>query len=150
MRKPAAFLFLAPVLFTACMDYSEVELLGVREARLTRLDAKGLSATITVEVNNPNDFRIKVTNPDVDLFLNDMPIGKAELDSAVVLAPNSTALYAVPLRANFSEGQGMLPLLLGSALSGTMKLGAKGTVEGRAHWLRKRFPFEAEHRIDLR
>ena len=135
---------------TSCLDYSEVQLLGVREARLTHMDAKGLSAMVTVEVHNPNDFRIKLTDPDVDLYLNDVAIGKAELDSAVVLAPNSTATYAVPLRATFTEAQGMLPVLLVSALGGSMKLGAKGTVQGRAYWLRKRFPFEAEHRIELR
>ncbi|MBP8822720.1 MAG: LEA type 2 family protein [Flavobacteriales bacterium] len=148
----AAFLpaLLLPLLLTGCLNYHEVELLGVRDARLTRMDAKGLSAVINVEVNNPNDFRITVTNPDADLYLNDVAIGKAELDSAVVLAPNSTATYAVPLRADFAEGQGVLPLLLGSALSGTMKLGVKGTVEGRARWLRKRFPFEAQHAMNLR
>ncbi|MCC6839480.1 MAG: LEA type 2 family protein [Flavobacteriales bacterium] len=142
--------FCAALLLPGCLNYSEVELLGVQQAKLTRLDAQGLSATITVAVNNPNNFRITVTDPDVDLYLNGVAIGKADLDSAVVLAPLSTANYAIPVHTRFTPGQNMLPLLLGSALSGSLKLGAKGTVEGRARWLRKRFPFEVEHQVELR
>jgi hypothetical protein len=38
-----------------------------------------------------------------------------------------------------------------AALGGSVKLGMKGTVVGRAGlFLRKRFPFEVEQRIDLR
>ncbi|HRO39701.1 MAG TPA: LEA type 2 family protein [Flavobacteriales bacterium] len=144
-------ILLLALLCTGCMNYSEVELVGVRNARLTRLDAQGLSATITVEVNNPNNYRITLADPDVDLYLNDEVVGKAVLDSAVVLAPKSVALYDVPLRATFTQGKGNpLPLLLGSALGGGLKLGAKGTVVGKARGLRKRFPFEAEQPIDLR
>ena len=142
---------LSIALFSGCTNYSEVELLGVRDAQLTRFDAKGLAAVVTVEVHNPNPFRIKVMDPDVDLYVNDIALGKAMLDSTIVLLPNSTQLYTVPLHTTFTNGQsGLLPLLLTSALSGSMKLGVKGTVVGKARSLRKRFPFEVEHRVDLR
>jgi hypothetical protein len=44
----------------------------------------------------------------------------------------------------------VLFMLLGGALSGELKLGAKGTVAGRSGMLKKRFPFELEETIDLR
>jgi len=40
--------------------------------------------------------------------------------------------------------------ILGAALTGHAKLKAKGTVVGRAFFLRKRFPFEQEQEIDLK
>lgn len=135
------------LLLTGCMPYSEVELLGVRDARVTHMDGKGLSAVVEVEVSNPNKYKITVMDPDVDLFLNGMAVGKAVMDSALVLEPLNTRTYRVPLRATFGQGGGMLPLLLGSALTGKMQIKAQGTVVGKARSLRKRFPFELEHEL---
>ncbi|MBZ0207720.1 MAG: LEA type 2 family protein [Flavobacteriales bacterium] len=151
MLKPGQLATLLPIiLISGCMSYSEVELVSVRNAELTRFDARGLSATITAEVYNPNNFRINVMDPDMDLYINDVAMGKATLDSTIVLTPNCSCTYTVPLHATFTNGQaGLLPLLLTSALNGTIKLGVKGTVLGKARSLRKRFPFEVEQQIDL-
>ncbi|MBS1943716.1 MAG: hypothetical protein JST98_00605, partial [Bacteroidetes bacterium] len=77
-------------------------------------------------------------------------VGKAVLDSTVVLAANTTRTYRVPLHTDFSQDANLLPMLLGGALSGSMKVGAKGSIVAKARLLHKRFPFEAEQQIDLR
>lgn len=147
-----AYLALALVLalpFTGCMSYTEVDVLGVRDARITRLDAKGLNALVDVEIANPNNYKIQVMDPDVDLFVNGMAVGKATMDSVLVLSARSTRTYRLPLRATFQGNASVLPMLLGSALRGNMLLKAQGTVVGKARALRKRFPFEVEHRLEL-
>ncbi|MBK6893355.1 MAG: LEA type 2 family protein [Flavobacteriales bacterium] len=142
---------LSIALLTGCVRYSEVEIVGVQDVQVTRFDATGLSATVTVEVNNPNNYRISVTDPDVDLYINDVAMGKATLDSMVTLDPASTRTYVLPLHATFTNGQaGMLPLLMTVALTGSVKLGLKGTAVGKAGMLRKRFPVEVEQRVDFR
>jgi len=138
------------LLLSGCMRYNEVKLLGVQGAQLTRLDGKGLSVIVLAEVSNPNKYKISLSDPDVDLYLNDRLVGKAMLDSTVVLAANTTRTYRVPLHTDFSQDANLLPMLLGGALSGSMKVGAKGSIVAKARLLHKRFPFEAEQQIDLR
>lgn len=140
----------AVLLLSGCMHYNEVKLLGVQDAQLTRLDGKGLSVVVLAEVSNPNKYKISLSDPDVDLYLNDRLVGKAMLDSTVVLAANTTHTYRVPLHTDFSQGENLLPMLLGGALSGSMKVGAKGSIVAKARLLHKRFPFEVEQQIDLR
>lgn len=125
-------------------------MLGIRDAGLSRFDGQGLAGRVMVEVHNPNGYRIKVKDPDVDLYANDMRLGKATLDSTIVLQPRSTALYTVPLHATLQQGgQGaLLPLMLTGLFGGRVKLGVKGTVVGKVGLLRKRFPFEAEYMLD--
>ncbi len=135
---------------SGCMPYNEVKLLGVQGAQLTRLDGKGLSVIVLAQVSNPNKYKISLSDPDVDLYLNDRLVGKAVLDSTVVLAANTTRTYRVPLHTDFSQDANLLPMLLGGALSGSMKVGAKGSIVAKARLLQKRFPFEAEQQIDLR
>lgn len=144
-----AALLLPLLLLAGCTGYREVAFQGVQDVRLTRLDPQGLSASILVQVDNPNPYRIKVMDPAVDLFLNDVALGQATLDSTIVLEPASSRSYSIPLRATFTNPNGLLPLLLGSALGGSVKLGAKGSVAGKAGLVRKRIPFEVEQRVSL-
>ena len=138
------------ILLTGCFSYQEVTLKGITDVSIEQMDQNGVSAQVTVRVDNPNAFRIRVGDPDVDLFLNDSPIGKASIDSTVVLEKRTEREYVVPLRASFNGGG--LPAmgaLLSAAFGGKVRVKASGTVTAQALLLRKKIPFEAEHELDL-
>lgn len=132
---------------TSCLSYKQVELVDVTNVSVEKMDAKGIALRVNALIENPNGYRIHVLDPDVDLYLNDKFIGKGVLDSALVLDKRSTQLHSVPLHAEL-EGGSLMMLLLSGVLNGNeFKLGAKGTVVGKAGFIRKRFPFEMEERI---
>jgi hypothetical protein len=140
---------MAVLLVSSCSTYDEVELKDITNVEVLRMDGKQVALRVDALVNNPNGFKIHVEDPDVDLYLNDRFVGKGLLDSALVLERKSTQVYPVYLHADLQGGP-VLFMLLGGALSGELKLGAKGTVAGRSGMLKKRFPFELEETIDLR
>lgn len=141
---------LSIALLTGCLSYKPVELVGVRSFKVSQVGLKGISATIGAELKNPNGYRIHVMDPDVDLSINGISIGKAILDSTVTLQRHSSDIHRIPVRVNFQLDQaGIIPGLAAGLLSGSIKLGVKGTVVGRAGLVRKRFPFDTEQRIDL-
>ncbi|MBK8340259.1 MAG: LEA type 2 family protein [Flavobacteriales bacterium] len=145
-----AWMALASMLMIGCASYEDVTLEGVDEVSITSMDAQGSAIRAVVRVHNPNNFKITVQDPDVDLYINDAFIGKALLDSAVNLSPRSTETVLIPMHAQL-QGAG-LPILvfgLGAALGGEMRLRAEGTVVGRAGLLRKRFPFKLEERVEM-
>ena len=142
-------IIMAVLLVSSCSTYDEVELKDITNVEVLRMDGKQVALRVDALVNNPNGFKIHVEDPDVDLYLNDRFVGKGLLDSALVLERKSTQVYPVYLHADL-QGGAMLFMLLGGALSGELKLGAKGTVAGRSGMLKKRFPFELEETIDLR
>lgn len=143
-------LLLIPLVLGSCRAYKDVELQTINGVEVQRLDKDGLAARVNVTIHNPNGFRIKVSDPDVDLFLNGTNVGKATLDSAVVLDKRSTRTYDIPLHANFA-GQGSMALItiMGAVLSGETRIGAKGSVAASAFLLKKRFPFDVEERVPL-
>jgi LEA14-like dessication related protein len=140
---------MAVLLVSSCSTYDEVELKDITNVEVLRMDGKQVALRVDALVNNPNGFKIHVEDPDVDLYLNDRFVGKGLLDSALVLERKSTQVYPVYLHADLQGGP-VLFMLLGGALSGELKLGAKGTVAGRSGMLKKRFHFELEETIDLR
>lgn len=137
------------LLLAACSSYEDVELREIRNVELLQMDSRRIAVRVDVQVNNPNGYRIHVEDPDVNLYLNDTPVGKGWLDSVVVLEGRAERVYPVYLHADL-EGGPLLMMLLGGALTGQMKLGMKGTVLGRSGILRKRFPFQVEETIDMR
>ena len=147
--KPFLLAVLLLHVFTGCFKYDEVELRDVTNIHVRKFDAKGIAVRVDAMIHNPNNYRIHVSDPDVDLFLNDKFIGKGILDSTLVLDRRTTRLYSIPLHADL-QGTSLLMLLLGGGLSSEMKLGAKGTVRAGSGALSKRFPFELKETIDLR
>lgn len=134
------------VLFSGCLSYEEVTFKGITNVEVSKLDASGVSARVSVTLDNPNTFRIHVSDPNVDLFLNEVYIGKAVLDSNIVLDKKSVRDYTIPLHATFdNHGTQAMGAMLTAALTGNATLKAKGSIVGRAFLLRKRFPFEEEH-----
>ena len=150
MKNLLLCLLIIPFL-TGCLSYKPVELVGIRSMKLTHVDTKGITATVGVEMKNPNGYKIRVKDPDVDLSINGIGVGKALLDSAVVLKRRSTEVYRIPIHVNFQIDQaGIIPGLATGFLTGSVKLGVKGTVVGKAGLVRKRFPFSDEQVIDFR
>jgi len=145
------FIFLPTLalFLTSCLSYKEVVMHDVADVEIRRLDLKGVDLTAHVRLENPNSYRIQVKDPDVDLYLNGTFVGKGMLDSTLVLDKRTSRIYEIPLHAEF-KGANLLMMLLGGALSGEMKIGAKGSVVGQAGLLRKRFPFEVEEMVDMR
>jgi LEA14-like dessication related protein len=144
----AGLLVVLGMFLSSCFGYKQVELKDVADVSIEKMDAKGIALRVDALLSNPNGYRIHVLDPDVDLYLNDKFMGKAILDSALVLDRKTTRLYSVPLHAELSGGS-LLVMLLSGALGGdSFKLGAKGTVVGKAGLVRKRFPFELEEQFE--
>lgn len=145
-----ALLLLSAGLATGC-KYQEVTFKGVNGVSVSRMDQRGVALNVDVTLENPNGFRIRVQDPDVDVYLNELYIGKARLDERIVLPPRSTGVYHVPLHASFDgDGSNAMSALLIATLSGRGDLRVKGTVRAGTWLFRKKFPFEEKHTIDLR
>jgi LEA14-like dessication related protein len=144
----ASLFLLLTLLLSSCLGYKEVVLQEVKNIEVRSMDAKGVSILLEAVIENPNGYRIKAMDPDVDLFLNGKFIGKGHLDSTLVLEKRSTNTYSIPLHAELNGGS-LLGMMLTGALSDGVELKATGTVVGKAGFLRKRFPFELTEQLDL-
>ncbi|HQW07302.1 MAG TPA: LEA type 2 family protein, partial [Flavobacteriales bacterium] len=121
----------------------------ITNVAVERMDAKGIALRVDALLDNPNGYRIHVLDPDVDLYLNEKYIGKGFLDSIVVLQRRTEKVYSVPMHAELKGGSLLMLLLSGSFSGKDVTLGVKGTVVGKAGFLRKRFPFELEEQIQF-
>jgi len=148
LRLPTALASFFCILFlSSCLSYEQVELQDITNVQVDQLDLKGIAVRIDARINNPNGYMIHLLDPDVDLFINGKFIGKGILDTALTLQKRSTQIYSIPIHAEVAPGSLLGLLLSGTLNSKSVKLGAKGTVVGKAFLVRKRFPFELEEEV---
>ena len=141
---PVAFL----LFLTAC-HYQPVVLEEVNSVEILKIDRDSISVRVGVTLNNPNDYKITLTDPNVDLYVNDNLIGKAVFYQDLVLEKKMNKEYTVPVAAGFDGKYSALLLSsLGGILSGNMVVKGKGTVIGKAGLFRKTVPFEFEEDIN--
>jgi LEA14-like dessication related protein len=137
--------FLALFLLTGCFSYEPVELQEVNYVEITKISSDSVSVEITVRISNPNSYNITLTDPDVDLSINDDLVGKAIFKRDLVLEKNSSSDYTIPVSAALNRQLNTLIIAsLGGLFGGNVKVGAKGKVVGKAGLIRRRVPFEFE------
>lgn len=143
------FLLIAVVLFTAC-DYSDVEVRSVREIKIEKLDSDGIEIHASMKVYNPNNYKIKVTHTDADLFLDGRQAGKAKLMDKVVIPANFDDFIDFRVRTDFTAGSlQLIPIILGATVKRSVNVKVKGTAKARTFIIGKKFDYEYEHKASF-
>ena len=133
------------ILLTGCFSYKPVELKEVSYVEILKINPDSIAVEVTVQIENPNGYRIKLTEPDVDLFVNDKLVGQAVFYEDLVLDKRTDTSYVVPVSAAFDgKFNSIMIASLGGLFGGNMTVGAKGTIVGKAGLIRKTVPFEFE------
>ncbi|MCH2215443.1 MAG: LEA type 2 family protein [Flavobacteriales bacterium] len=132
-------------LFTSC-DYENVEVKNIKNVKIHQLDKDGISFTASLEVANPNGYKIKITSTDADLFLEGKKAGKAVLEEKIVIPGNFDGLVEAKVRANFEGGSlQLLPVIMSSAISQKAELRAKGYIKAKSFVIGQNFDFDYSH-----
>lgn len=141
-RRPLIPLLL--LFLSGCLPYQEVTLKQVNSIELTSFTDAGVSVRVQAVIDNQNNYRIRVTTPDVMVYLNNEPMGKARFDSTLVLDPRVERSYCVPVSTALDGTSGLWLGGLGALLAGEARIRISGTVKGRVGLVSRRIPFELE------
>ena len=135
---------------SACITYEDVELIGIEKVRFLEVNKSSIKIEATVKIENPNTYKIKVVDSDLDLFLGGKEAGKAKITDRIVLPKQSNQSYTFVIEAEPKN----LAAVAGSSIFSiftTRKIDfeAKGSIKARALGVGKRFPVEFKDKIRL-
>ncbi len=145
----ALWMLLLPFLAVSC-NYTEVEVKEIRKVQINNFDSKGIEITATMQVVNPNNYKVQVTGTDADIYLNGKKAGKAVLLQKVVSPPNSDKDLAVRLRADFDSGSAsLLPMLFNAAMGKKVEIRAVGKIRVKSVLIGKNIDFDETHKAQF-
>jgi LEA14-like dessication related protein len=133
------------LLFTGCTKPQAAEYLGIQNISIQNFAGNNAQLNLEVKLFNPNKFEIKLWSMEADCMLANKMVGKASVDSLILMPPNQETIIPVSTNIELSEIlSNSISLLLGAELiynvKGTAKAG-KGSVK----W---NIPFNQSGKLD--
>lgn len=134
-----------------CMEYKEVELVEVKEVAVRVFSMKEIRLVAYMQIHNPNNYKIAITEADMELFVKGEKIGNAKLDNTIVLPKNSNEVYEALVFTPMSEMQtNAIPTILSVIGQPTVPVHVKGYVKGKVKGVAKKIPVEFTDNVRLK
>ena len=83
----------------SCSIIDPPTLVQVIDTKVEKFSTKEIAVEVTLKIKNPNNFNIKVTKSNLDIFLNDALLGTALNNNKICLKKESLSYQPkVPIR----------------------------------------------------
>lgn len=134
----------------SCGDFQEVTFSGIIDVKIIKLSQNGVEAEITARIKNPNKMSFVIYKSEMDVTLNGINAGKANLTKKVKLKANSEEDYLFAVKSDFS-GLAMtdIPKVISMAMSKNVKIGMKGNLRVGKLLVKKNFPVDMSQSVPL-
>jgi len=138
------FLFLILSLFlSSCSSYKEVTIQGIENFSIKKINKKEMQTEIVVKIKNPNNFGFYIYSGKANIYLSNIPLGKAVLSKKVYIAPNSTETYPFLLNTSFDKIS-LQDVISNFSLSGIGKIKIDGHVKVGKFLIRRKIKINYE------
>lgn len=150
MKKLWPHLLLLVIVMSSCNIYKDLEVSEVRDLRLTEMSREGVKAEIDVDIYNPNFYNVKLVKSDVDLFLNDKPVGKVLLSEKLVIEKKKEQLYTIVVYSDLEDlGSSFMEMLISAMLFKKIHVKADGELRGKALFIGRNVGINVDQDVDL-
>lgn len=120
---------------------------GVEGFDIEKLDMQGATVSALVQVDNPNNYKIKVSSSNADLFLNGNYGGKATLLDPIIIPAKYKGSVKTRMKAEFDKSSTeVLPIFLSIMMKRSVDIQIKGTLKAKSFLIGKNIDFDiTEH-----
>lgn len=149
--KNILLFFSISFMLASCTAYDDVEVLSVKDIEVIEFSQDAIQAYVDLELENPNWYNVKIIDSELELFLNDKPMGKVTLGEKVKIPRKSTTVQRVHILSDLEDLEtNFLQNVLTLLFNKTTKLEVKGWIEGKGFVVRKKVPIEVVEEINPR
>ena len=120
-----------PLGLAGCAKPTSLDYLGIDKVKIISLGLQESTVGADVRYYNPNKYKLTMKRAEVDVYVNDLYIGKTVLDTTVYIPKKDTFQLPVVLTIDMKKvGLGMLQTLSNDSvlvrLEGNAKVGRSG------------------------
>lgn len=147
--KTVAIIILALSL-NSCIKYKDVEMVKVVDFGVKDITTAGVVFQVSMQIKNPNDYKISIVDSDLDLYVKDAKTGKVTLKDKVTLPENSNKIHHFLFKTDYKNLTSDPTTILGALLgSNKIPIQVKGYIKAKAKGLSKKFPVEFKEKIEI-
>lgn len=139
------------VLLAGCATPKELEFKGISKFAVNRdNEDEKLRIQLVAAIHNPNQFRVKVLDYNLDLYINGSKIGRAESGENSLLRKECQTDVPFSVQTSLGgllSGAGAVLMGLGKP---DLQLRIVGDVRAKAYGIPKRYPVDITHAVPYR
>lgn len=114
------------------------------------ISAKGVNFQVSMQIKNPNNYKIGIVGSDLNLYVKDEKVGKVTLKDKIVLPKNSNKIHHFVFETDYKDLSTDPATILASVLGGgKIEIHIKGHIKAKAKGLSKKFPIDFKEKISL-
>jgi LEA14-like dessication related protein len=127
----------------SCTSFKPIELKKVESIKVLNSSLSGVDMEINMLISNPNFLTCTITDGDLNIVLNKVDMGKAELKNQVSLPAHAALSQKFIIHVGVSNALlGGLASLLSIFKSNQATITMKGTIQARALGISHTFPVD--------
>ena len=136
--------------FSSCIQYEEVRYSGVKNVSIQSFENNELKLKITVAVENPNSYKIKITSGEFNVKSDDIELGSFNLSDKTIIPAQSKGNIDVFVSTKFKSlfSPKMLTLMT-KVKSNRIPITIEGHIVAKAKIFSKKVKFNQSEEIKL-
>jgi LEA14-like dessication related protein len=145
MRKGWFILFLFLIL-TSCKQPKELVYQDVQNISFKQAGLQKTTISMDVRLYNPNKYRLHVKKSDIDVYLDNNPVGKITIRGGTIIDKRDTSSVPVMLEVDLKNA---LPNLIQVVMTNEITLKLSGAIIAGRHGLFIKVPVYYEGKQDI-
>jgi LEA14-like dessication related protein len=121
---------------TGCFEFENLEFHGIEKVQMPKMDDHEILIDLSIKVENPNKFNIKLKPSQVAVFLNEKKLGTIHIDEKLKFLKKVENVYSTQLKIKLEDGAFFS--LLKMATKDEIPLRFKGKIKGSVFGISKK------------
>lgn len=147
LRNNLFFLLAASLLLHSCSIYKEVEVKEVVDVKITEFSEQGIKADVYLSINNPNGYKISMTESHIVLVFEGKTLGEVVLEEPLVIPKKSMTTQVMKVNTAYGDLSSLLGNILSIMFQSEFELQGRGYVKGKALFVARKVPVEFKQKL---
>lgn len=144
----AVFAVCVAVGFSSCA-IQDVEFVKLNTHAVSKISENEAQITLNVTLDNPNNFKIKITKSNLNLSVGGNDAGKVDMVEKITLHKKTEGDYDIIIQVDPEKiMDAALKCGISILLTGKVTVRVKGWVKGRAYGIGAKVDVDESHQID--
>lgn len=154
LKKSIALLSLSTAVFISSCKQTQMlplSLTGHDGLRISSASLSGIKGEVNVKIKNPNPKDVSVYRSKLNIKINNIPVGKAQIKSRLVIPANSEVEEVLYLKSDFSHlGYFDIPKVIKTVQSQNMNLSINGNLKSGRFFNKTYIPVSMKDTINVK
>ncbi|MBI9055573.1 MAG: LEA type 2 family protein [Bacteroidales bacterium] len=147
--KGALIILSLSLLLSACSVYKSVDIGGVDKVDFKGMVDNKISLQLKVPIKNPNAYKLKITDMDLDVTINGKYLGKMKTSSDIIIPKKSDEVQIFPVDVHVKNMLGTMSMFYKLRKMKNVEMQIVGTMKVKALMRSKTIDISEKQTISL-